>query len=116
MVTHDESTFYANDGKEKGWFQQGETQLRGKGPGLSIMVSEFQCPCHGTMRYDGQISRKLFYAGANRDGYWTCEDLVKQLKDEVIPIFNALHQGCIGLFLFDQSANHTAYAPDALVA
>jgi hypothetical protein len=116
MVTHDESTFYANDGKEKGWFLPGEIQLKPKGPGLSIMISEFQCSCHGTMRYNGMVSRTLFYAGANREGYWTSDDLVKQLREQVIPIFNGLHPGCKGLFLFDQSSNHTAFSSDALVA
>jgi hypothetical protein len=116
MITHDESTFYANDGKEKSWFLEQESQLTPKGPGLSIMVSEFQCPCHGTMRYNGQIARTLFYAGVNRDGYWRHEDLVQQLKEQALPIFKALHPDCKGLFIFDQSSNHTAYAADALVA
>jgi hypothetical protein len=116
MVTHDESIFYANDGKEKGWFLPGEVQLRGKGLGRSLMVSEFQCPCHGTMRHNGVISRKLFEVGANHEGYWTHEHVVKQLNDEVISIFKALHPDCMGLFLFDQSSNHKAYAEDALVA
>src|ERR1700731_5432507 len=116
MVTHDKSVFYANDGNEKGWIMPGEMQLKPKSQGLSIMVSEFQCPCHSTMRYTGVTSRTLFYAGANREGYWTSDDLVKQLKEQVIPIFNGLHPGCKGLFLSDQSANHKAYASDALVA
>jgi hypothetical protein len=116
MVTHDESVFYANDGRNKGWFEKGEVQMRGKGPGLSIMVSEFQCACHGTMRYGDMVSRKLFEAGANRQGYWTHEDVVDQLKNEVIPIFKALHPNCMGVFLFDQSSNHKAFAHDALVA
>ena len=50
MVTHDESTFYANDARQQIWLVQGETVLQKKTPGQSIMVSEFQCPCHGTMR------------------------------------------------------------------
>jgi hypothetical protein len=116
MVTHDESTFYSNDGKEKSWFMEQEVQLQPKGPGGSIMVSEFQCACHGTMRYNGQVSRTLFYAGTNRDGYWTYEHLVNQLEEQAIPIFRSLHPDCKGLFIFDQSSNHTAYSADALVA
>ncbi|SAM02190.1 hypothetical protein [Absidia glauca] len=110
MVTHDVSIFYANDGKEKGWFLPNEIHLRGKGPGLSIMVSEFQCVCHGT------VSRRKFLAGANREGYWTHEDVVRQLREDAIPRFKALHPDDMGLFLFDQSSNHKAYAADALVA
>jgi hypothetical protein len=115
MVTHDESTFYANDGKQTVWLLDHEHPILKKGQGLSIMVSEFQCPCHGTMRSDGKISRVLFHAGANRDGYWTSEDMVKQLKD-VIPLFEELHPNCRGVFLFDQSSNHNAYPNNALVA
>ncbi|SAM02738.1 hypothetical protein [Absidia glauca] len=116
MVTHDESVFYANDGKNKGWFLPGEVHLRSKGPGRSIMVSEFQCPCHGTMRHNGMVSKKLFERGSGRESYWTHHDVVKQLQEEVIPIFKALHPNCMGIFLFDQSSNHKAYADDALVA
>jgi hypothetical protein len=50
MVTHDESTFYANDFKQSNWTHQTEYLRRKKGPGLSLMVSEFLCPCDGTMR------------------------------------------------------------------
>ncbi|KAI9492754.1 hypothetical protein BDB00DRAFT_873150 [Zychaea mexicana] len=95
FVTHDECTFYANDGKSTLWLQEGENVLRKKGPGLSIMVSEFQCPCHGTMKIKGWTSRRVIHAGANRDGYWT---------------------RCQAVFLFDQSSNHNAYKNDALVA
>lgn len=50
MVTHDESTFYANDYKQVMWLEGDESVLRKKGLGGSLMVSEFQCACHGTMR------------------------------------------------------------------
>ena len=69
FVTHDESTFYANDGKNDIWSLEGESSIRKKGPGSSIMVSEFQCPCHGTMKLGGWTSRKLFKAGESRDGW-----------------------------------------------
>jgi hypothetical protein len=44
MVTHDESTFYAHDGKETVWLLGNEHPILKKGQGQSIMVSEFQCP------------------------------------------------------------------------
>ena len=77
------------------------------------MVSEFQCPCHGTMRIKNWKSRKLFYTGTNHDGYWTWKDMCEQLEDDVIPLFKRLHPGCQALFLLDQSSNHNAYAPSA---
>ncbi|KAI7846849.1 hypothetical protein BDC45DRAFT_571130 [Circinella umbellata] len=77
------------------------------------MVSEFQCPCHGTMRIKNWKSQKLFYTGTNRDGYWTWKDMYEQLEDDVIPLFKRLHPGCQALFLLDQSSNHNDYAPSA---
>lgn len=50
-VTHNECTYFANDGKSKLWLLDGteEPPLLPKSSGASIMVSEFQCSCHGTM-------------------------------------------------------------------
>jgi hypothetical protein len=116
LVSHDESTFFAHDGKQDMWLAEGETVLRKKGPGMSIMVSEFQCPCHGTMRSGVWTSRKLFCAGANREGYWKSEDMLEQLVKDAIPLFELLHPDCQAVFIFDQSSNHNAYAADALRA
>ncbi|KAI8967333.1 hypothetical protein BDB01DRAFT_829099 [Pilobolus umbonatus] len=87
LVTHDECTLYANDGKREMWIRQGENPIRKKGPGMSIMVSEFQCSCHGTMRVKGWTSRKLFEAGAGRQGYWKSADMIKQL-DVLLSLFS----------------------------
>ena len=115
FVTHDESTFYANDGKTDLWLKEGENYIRKKGAGLSIMISEFQCPCHGTMKASGMTSREIFKAGTDRQGWWTSVDMVRQLETSVIKVFDQLHPGCTGVFLFDHSSNHGAYADDALV-
>ncbi len=42
--------------------------------------------------------------------------LSMQLVHKAIPIFEALHPGCTGVFCFDQSTNHNAMAEDALIA
>jgi len=57
----------------------------------------------------------------NRDGYWNGKDVVEQIADLAIPIFEATHkdeQGrlLVGVFLFDNSKCHGIMAPDALVA
>jgi hypothetical protein len=41
LVTHDESTFSANDGRRSCWVKEEENPLRPKGKGRGIMVSEF---------------------------------------------------------------------------
>jgi hypothetical protein len=42
--------------------------------------------------------------------------MLQQLKEDAIPLFERLHPNCIGVFCFDNSSNHQAYSPDALVA
>lgn len=119
FVTHDESTFYANDHQQYAWLEKTESFILPKSQGRSIMISEFHCPCHGTMRAvingKSMTSRVVFYPGAASQGYWTSEHMIIQLKD-VLELFKFLHVGMVGVFLFDQSSNHKAYAKDALVA
>ena len=44
MITHDESTFSANDGRSKVWTLNGQVNLQPKGKGKAIMVSDFLLP------------------------------------------------------------------------
>lgn len=116
MVTHDEATFFSNEARDQMWQHEDESPIRKKTPGGSIMISEFQCPCHGTMRIKSWSTRKFFEAGANREGFWNSDNLLEQLVDDAIPLFENLHPECKAVFVFDQSSNHRAYASDALVA
>jgi hypothetical protein len=45
MLTHDESTFQANDGRKYAWMREDENDIRPKGKGRGIMVSDFLLPC-----------------------------------------------------------------------
>lgn len=90
------------------------------------MVSAFLCECHGLLRLSPEQkllhpdlepdSTEIIKPGSGGDGFWTNADLVKQTKAKAIPIFKALHPENDALFVFDNSANHHAFAPDALVA
>lgn len=61
-------------------------------------------------------ARILFRAGKNRDGYFDCDDLIRQV-DRAIDIFEAKTKGfAIGLWLFDNAPGHQKRAPDALSA
>ena len=121
MITHDESTFYANQGKKMFWMENGKKKLLPKSDGQSIMVSGFQCFCHGFMstEIEGNILRsyQIFYAGSNRDGWFTNEDLVEQLH-RTAPLFRELHpEATIECYLFfDNSMTHRKKAPDGLDA
>ena len=125
IVIHDECIFYSNDSQQSMWLQEGESVLKKKGNGGSIMVSEFLCACHGRLRISKEqaenlgipdSAQKIIKPGKNKDGYWKSEDMVAQLRDLALPFFDALHPNCTGVFLFDQSTNHNAYSEDALLA
>ena len=58
----------------------------------------------------------LFRAGKNRDGYFSGEDLLKQVE-KAIDIFESKTNGlATGLFMFDNAPSHQKRAPDALSA
>ncbi|OAD74613.1 hypothetical protein PHYBLDRAFT_145045 [Phycomyces blakesleeanus NRRL 1555(-)] len=86
LVTHDESTFYSNDGKEAMWLVEDENPIRKKGPDMSLMISEFRYACHDTM-----------------------------LDSNTISLFALLHPECKAVFVFGQSTNHKAYSQNALI-
>lgn len=122
LVAHDESLFYANDGRRVVWMHDEESRLIPKGEGRSIMVSEFICPCHGPMVINDpecdslqfDKSQVLMEPGVRNDGYWRGKDVVDQLLSRAIPVFEKLHPGCQALFLFDNSTNHGCFAPNSL--
>jgi hypothetical protein len=79
-------------------------------------VSGFACACHGFIcAEDGEKSFKIIKPGKGNDGYWTNDDLVKQL-DAVMPLFARYHPEQDCLFMFDNSQNHKAKAPGGLSA
>jgi len=73
QITHDECTFYANDGKRWMWIGEGESILRKKGDGKSLMVSGFVCPCCGF------VDSETIEPGKNADGWWKTENMVAQV-------------------------------------
>jgi hypothetical protein len=46
LITHDESTFYSNEGIRIFWMENGKKKLLPKSKGTSLMVSGFICQCH----------------------------------------------------------------------
>jgi hypothetical protein len=64
--------------------------------------------------------RRVIKPGAGRDGYWQVQHMYAQVLD-AIAAFEATFPNTegrqyMGVFCFDQSQNHLAYAPDALIA
>jgi hypothetical protein len=126
LVTHDESCFGSNDGRSYCWLNDQNKQIRPKGNGRSVMVSAFLCECHGMLRLTDDLHKThpnvpvdstiFLKPGANAEGFWKNSDLIAQVKEKAIPVFKLLHPNCDGLFMFDNSQNHHAKAPDALNA
>ena len=93
-----------------------------KGCGRLIHVSRFINEHDGRLVVrdaDGNIlqeARKIIFPGSNGDPWWDCEQLIKQVKEQAIPVFDAAHPGCQALFIFDQSSAHASLPPDSLKA
>ncbi|EIW77797.1 hypothetical protein CONPUDRAFT_62226 [Coniophora puteana RWD-64-598 SS2] len=133
LVTHDESTFYANDWRQTAWLHtSSKATPQPKGEGESMMVSDFLVPEWGRLRTEDRSihlftlllmltgctsdARLFFWAGKNRDGYFTSFELLAQV-DRAIDIFEEKTNGfATGLFMFDNAPSHQKQAPDALSA
>jgi hypothetical protein len=82
-----------------------------KHAGVDFTMCEFTTP-------DGRLGYHSFTTivpGKNKDGWWRGEDVVVQTR-QVIAIFEFLHngKGVVGLFVYDNSTNHSCVPPTAL--
>ena len=75
LVSHDESTVQANDGKKMSWVHEKEHALKKKGAGRGIHQSDVICSTVGWLK---SASQSLEY-GKNYEGYWNGELFVKQV-------------------------------------
>jgi hypothetical protein len=91
LVTHDESTFYSNDGRRHGWAPRGEQPLRKKGRGRGLMVSDFLLETVGRLLLPEEMHAALqdptfpqeaceIFEFGGEKGYWTGENVVKQVS------------------------------------
>lgn len=118
FITHDESYFNANDTTMFGWGNDSIKPIRPKGRGKGIMVSDFLTP-GGRLSHDAgggtkEYATTLVEPGSGKD-WWTNGMMLEQLK-KAVTIFKKQFPNCTGVWLFDNSTNHGAYAADALVA
>ena len=88
LVTHDESVFYANDGKKTFWGPVGHQPLRKKGAGLSLHVSDFLTEVDGRLKFEQDEACVTMKPGVNRDGWWKTEDLIAQVIFLLFLLFN----------------------------
>ena len=129
VITHDESIFSANDGKQKAWGTENQIFLRPKGKGRGIMVSDFLLPWSRLNLLSLPRARQeelqslgipleaaVLYEYGKDEGYWDGKMLLEQAVHRALPIAEALYPGYKFLFLFDNATSHSVYAPDALRA
>jgi len=125
LVTHDESTFNANDSTSHSWKKAGTEWLKPKSKGKGIIVSEFLCAAQGRLHHIDEsrgVPEKVYAteiikygSGKSDDGWSDAEKMVEQTK-KAIAIFNKASHGDIAVFAFDNSSGHACKAKDALVA
>jgi hypothetical protein len=93
-----------------------------KGCGRLIHVLEFINEHNGRLVVrdaNGNIlqeAQKIIFPDSNGDAWWDCEQLIKQVKEQAIPVSNTAHPGCQALFIFDQSSAHASLPLDSLKA
>lgn len=94
---HDESTFQANDDQSSFWGVKGTAVMKPKNKGSGIMVSDFIDEKNGYLcltqeeyirarQTDKSIQMKarcLFEYGEAKEGYWTCDRFIQQMKKAI---------------------------------
>lgn len=134
FITHDESTFNANDGKRQGWMRDGHQPLHSKNRGRGIMVSGFLTPggrlCIPNTVLDSELLKNPMWIVVDgkpvrdamwlhkygKDNYWTGDKMIWHTLHIALPIFRYAFPNCQALFAFDNASNHCAYSPTALLA
>jgi len=109
IVTHDECTFNANDGKRCIWTHEDHNLIRKKGRGQGLHVSEFLTPVG---RLGGGRTCEILKCGG--DTWWDGAKLLDQILTKAIPAFEARFPGSQGLYMFDNAKGHVKFADNAL--
>ena len=104
---HDKSVFYTNDRQEVYWVHENDTaNLKSKGEGLSIMVSDFVSADYGWLRApDGTSAQVILKPGKGRDGYFTNTRFLKQVNN-TIAILKQFFPDEDHIFVFDNATTH----------
>ena len=115
---HDESVFYAHDRRKKGWYHKdASAKPYAKGEGESLMVADYVSADLGwLLSQDGKKSaRRLFKPGANRDGYFTNQEIIEQ-ADDAIKILKESYPAYDHILIYDNATTHLKCPEDSLSA
>lgn len=86
---------------------------------VAMRLSEWYRKLNGSddfSKSDDVRTRVIILPGKSREGYWTGKHVVMQVMHLAIELFELIHPGCEGVFMFDNSSCHGLYADNALVA
>ena len=128
MITNDESTFSANDGRQKVETLESHEILRPKSWEKGIIVLDFLLPWSrlNLSSLSSEKPKKLANLGISfeavtyfeyrkiEEGYWIGEHLLDQVQKKALPIGEVLYPGYALLFLFDNATSHSVYTKNAL--
>jgi hypothetical protein len=129
IIYHDESIFHTNEGQTWIWGTGDHAYIQPKSKGAGIMVSDFIDEHNGFLCLtdtEHQIAsasnsnfpkaaRALLEYGAGKEGYWTSEKFMNNVRDAVAIASFKYPPGRNTLcWIFDQSSCHRAYSEDAL--
>ena len=115
---NDQCIFYMNDRRKCRWVHATEKPVPlPKGEGISLMVSDFISPDYGWLCSPGgtKSARVLFRPGANREGYFTNEDVLRQVEN-AMDILQKYYPNDDHIFVFDNATIHTKRPPGSLSA
>lgn len=127
---HDETIFQSNDDQPTFWGTKGTHIMKPKGKGAGIMVSDFVDERNGYLALTREEynrakvrnpkiwmqARVCFEYGDAREGYWTGDKFVEQIKKavEIAEVKYPQEKGWRHVWIFDHSSCHAAMADDAL--
>ncbi|CAG8763483.1 6932_t:CDS:2, partial [Cetraspora pellucida] len=93
----------------------GMLPLHKKGIGKALIVSEFLTETCGHLTITLiEISELNLSSTFLQKAQWNASDLLILVNNKAISIFEATYSNCVGVFVFDNSTNHNAFASDAL--
>ncbi|KII94474.1 hypothetical protein PLICRDRAFT_50427 [Plicaturopsis crispa FD-325 SS-3] len=105
LLTHNECIFHVNETQHRVWLAAQQQALRKKGNGAGKTFPEACLPATDAC--------KIIYLGKGHNNWWDLAKLMPQIG-EAVDIFEYLHPGAVGVWIFNCSSAHEGLAPDAL--
>ena len=124
LITYNECIFLAYDGSRNLQIPNKEQPLQKKDNDCLIYISDFLTKVYGHFALSDKMQIPdvlkeaciIMHLKKNNDRQQKAEDLVNQMVEYAILIFEARFLGCQALFIFDNASSHAAFLPNVFVA